>query len=392
MNMTCGSAHSRHLVGDPVDVVSGANTDRARDFVFDGPLPVEFFRFYDSRWCSDDRGLGYGFRHGFEHWLVFDLDGVTYRRPDGHDCGFLHFSFDGQRQLSGGYWLERVNAQRYTLSRAGQPTLVFRRPANAIDGELVEIVQEVDGREHRISLRYDSQGRLDKILAPGDETLHVEWNGEGHIHGVQHWARDGRRAWLIRYTYERGYLVEGEDAYKQSFYLAYDERGRVCRRTDRRGYSFHFEYDRDGRCTASWGDDGVMSVQLTYKPLEYETRVLDANGGEWIYQYTASGVVTFITDPYGGRRYFEIGDDGRLLAEYNERGAQTRYVHDDAGAPIAKVTPDGDTIPLPEPEPRLHPKAHRVPGLPIEWELGDLWDTDLGADRLASGRLLSLVG
>lgn len=369
--MRCGTPFDRNLVGDPIDVVTGANLDRARDFVFDGAFPVEFFRHYDSRWFRESRGLGYGHRHGFDHWLIFDLDGVTFRRADGHECHFRHFEFDGQRQANGGYWLERVSEERFVLSHREKPTFVFRR-SSPLEAELVELVKVVDGRPERIVLQYE-RGRLDKILAPGDHTLKVEWDAEGHIVGVQHWPREGERAWLIRYQYQHGYLVSGMDAYKQTFRLGYDATGRVSQRVDRRGYSFFFTYDAEGRCVSSYGEDGLLSVQLTYKPLEYETRVLDANGAEWIYQYNPAGVVVFITDPYKGIRYFKTGDDGRLLAEFDARGGETRYLHDEAGAPVARVSPKLDVISLPEDDSR--PRGHRVPRLPIEWELGDLWDS-----------------
>lgn len=372
--MRCGTPSTRHLVGDPIDVVTGANKDRALDFTLDGPIPVRFYRFSDSRWHRDDRGLGRGHRHGFEHWLAFDLDGVVYREPDGTDHRFLHFTHDGQRQAGGGYWLERLDEERFELRRRGKPTLIFRRPRGALDAELSEWIEQVDGREERIRFLY-TQGRLDKILAPRDETLKLEWDTDGHIHGVQHWGSDGSsRTWLIRYHYEGACLTAGTDAYENTFHLAYDSAGRVARRTDRRGYSFHFEYDPAGRCVSSVGDDGVMSVQLTYEPLEYETRVMDGNGAEWIYQYTPTGVVTLITDPYGGVEYFKLGEDGRLLESYDAKGSKTRYLHDEAGAPIARVDPDGRHVPLPEPDVLPPRHGYRVPTRPIEYELGDRWE------------------
>ncbi|MCC6877821.1 MAG: RHS repeat protein, partial [Sandaracinaceae bacterium] len=360
----------------PVDVVTGANTDRARDFILDGPLPIPFWRYYDSRWHADDRGLGFGHRHTFEHWLIFDLDGVTYRAADGHDCHFRHLLYDGERKMSGGYVLERVSSERYVLRHRAKRTLVFRRPtAIAFEAELAEIVDERAPHPERALLQYEG-GRLAKILAPRDHTLRLEWDADGHLHGVQHRTPEGERTWLIRYEYERGFLVAGRDAYEQTFRLGYDANGRLARRMDRRGYSFLFEHDREGRCTSSAGEDGVMAVQLTYKPLEYETRVLDANGAEWVYQYNQAKVLLFVTDPYGGIRYFKTGEDGRLLAEFDAKSAPTRYVHDEAGAPIARITPKGEPIALPEGV-SARPR-HRVPRLPIEWDLGDLWQRGFG--------------
>jgi len=51
------------LVGDPVDVVTGAQTHLETDFRLRGEhLPVDWVRQYDSRRAQEDRGVGVGFR------------------------------------------------------------------------------------------------------------------------------------------------------------------------------------------------------------------------------------------------------------------------------------------------------------------------------------------
>ncbi|MEQ8461649.1 MAG: RHS repeat-associated core domain-containing protein [Sandaracinaceae bacterium] len=359
-----------------MDVVTGANTFREVDFEVAAPFELFFYRHYDSRWCRDNRGLGPGFRHGFDHWLIFDLDGVTYRDSDGSDKHFPHLVADGQRFASGGCWLERVTEERYVLTRHARPTMVFRRPPGDIEAELVELRQLVDGVERRVPVTYDAQGKLSQILVAHDDTLRLDWDEQGYLHGVRRLSEGDKREWLVRYHYENGYLVAATDMYGHSFRLEYDQAGRVRRRVDRRGFGFQFEYDEAGRCISSVGDDGTLAVSLTYKPLEYETRVLDANAAEWVYQYDKSGAVVLITDPYGGVRYFKTGDDGRVLREYDANGGCTTYLHDEAGAPVAKIDPQGHVTQLPEPFPPKKPGAHRVPKLPIEWELGDLWERD----------------
>lgn len=381
------------LVGDPVDVVTGAVVDEMWDFVFEGPrrgaLRVEWWRAYDSRWFEDDRGLGPGFRHSYEHWLVFDLDGVTYRHPRGWETHFPHLAYDGHLERRGGYTLERLDELTYRVTRRAEPTRVFRRTSpSAPEARLVEVRESgaeesvVKGRALRVALEYEEgeTARLDKILARGpsgaDETLKLEWNAEGHIARVVHWARDGARTAFVAYRYdERGCLVEATDMYKQRRRYGYTAERRLANKTDRRGYSYSYAYDAEGRCVASQGEDGTNAVHLSYKPLEYETTVLDAGGGEWLYQYRPNGVLTFRTDPYGGKRYWKYGDDGRLLAEYDEEGCETRYLHDAAGAPTAKITPDGKRLPIPGPD---EPRGHRVPRLPIELELGDAWERGFG--------------
>lgn len=117
-------------------------------------------------------------------------------------------------------------------------------------------------------------------------------------------------------------------------------------------------------------------MRLTYDPLALETKVLDGNGGEWRYQYLPNGRVVFLTDPYGGVRHWRVSPDGRVLAEVDEKSAETTYRFDEAGAPVAKVTPKGDVLSLPRDDDEPLEREHRVPGRPIEWDLGDLWDLD----------------
>lgn len=367
------------LVGDPIDVITGAVVDEMWDFLFEGPLRVEWWRAYDSRWFEEDRGLGRGFRHSYEHWLVFDLDGITYRHPRGWETHFPHLTRDGQRERRGGFTLTRLDEHTYRLSRRAQPTRVFRRlSAQASDARLVEVQPPAGDPAQRVVLEYEEgrSGRLSKVLtrAPNgtDETLKVEYDDHGHVVRVVHWAQDGSRTPFVTYAYdEQARLVEATDMYRQRSRYAYTSEGRLAQKTDRRGYSYFYAYDPDGRCVSSHGEDGTNAVSLSYSPLEYETTVLDANGGEWLYQYRPNGVLAFRTDPYGGKRFWKYGSDGRLLAEYDEEGCETRYVHDAAGAPTAKITPDGQAVPIPGPD---DPNGHRVPRLPIEFELGDSWD------------------
>jgi RHS repeat-associated protein len=368
MKKTCHQGlgpFAAQYVGDPIDVVSGASVDRALDFTLDGPLPVRWFRHYDSRWNKEDRGLGYCHRHAFDEWLLFDLDGITYRSAQGYETYFPHLVHNGERASRVGRTLIRIDERNYELREHAQPTLHFSR--GQFEARLVALSR--DGE--RITLQYDGD-RLDKVLAPRDHVLKLEWDASGHLIAVWHRPPEGDRKALIRYRYQDNCLIEGVDAYQQKLVLQYDASHRVQRRTDRAGYSFFFQHELDGRCSRSWGEDGVLDVQLTYQPLAFETRMMDANGGEWVYQYLPSGALVFITDPYGGVRHFRFSEDGRLLAEVDERGAETHYRFDPAGAPIAKVTPTGEVIPLPDDENR--PRGHRLPGMPIEWELGDLWD------------------
>jgi len=365
------------LVGDPIDVVSGAVVEQHTDFKLAGAIPILWLRSYDSRWCNEDRSLGFGHRHVFDHWLIWDVDGITHVNPAGYESFFRKLHRDGETEGSGGYTLERIDERTYHLHRSGEPTRVFHRPEGHLDGRLVELHRQLDdGHLARVALQYDDLGRLEKVLVRQNESLYLEYDASNHLIAV-HYLRDDSRKTLIRYRYDQsGCLVQGEDAYGAAFTIEYDGARRLSQRTDRRGYTFHFHYDAEGRCIHSHGEDGVLSVQLEYRPTAYETSVLDANGGEWLYQYLPNGVIAFIVDPYGNQVRYDVDEQGRVVAEYDENGAETRYRFDPAGCAIAKVTPDGETIPLPEDEDDPGPKHHRTPQQPTEWEYGTLLKRD----------------
>jgi YD repeat-containing protein len=98
----------------------------------------------------------------------------------------------------------------------------------------------------------------------------------------------------------------------------------------------------------------------------------------WLYEYDADQNLLQVVDPYGAATSFERGPGGELVAEVDSDGRRTEYLHDDAGAQVAKRLPNGIVVPLPEGPNPPDPDAHRVPGMAIEWEYGDLWDLDFG--------------
>src|SRR5437868_2874127 len=72
-----------HVVGDPIDVVTGANTDIRVDFRLHRPLPLRWRRFYNSAGNTVAGAFGWGHTHRFDQTLTYDLDRVRYTDPFG---------------------------------------------------------------------------------------------------------------------------------------------------------------------------------------------------------------------------------------------------------------------------------------------------------------------
>ena len=71
------------FVGDPIDVVTGANTDAPVDLVQRGPILSQWRALLQQRPYYDPFLLGLGTSHDFDRFLHRDLDGLRYEDPSG---------------------------------------------------------------------------------------------------------------------------------------------------------------------------------------------------------------------------------------------------------------------------------------------------------------------
>jgi hypothetical protein len=108
------------MVGDPVDVVTGAQAFFETDFRLRGEhIPISWTRHYDSRRHQMVRGIGHGFRLSFDVELRFDLDGMCFVNGEGETIEFPFLTTDGERLLRGGHELERLGSQHYRVHPPG---------------------------------------------------------------------------------------------------------------------------------------------------------------------------------------------------------------------------------------------------------------------------------
>ena len=358
---------SSALVGDPVDVISGANTELALDFQLAGPIPLRWRRHYDSSLNRNLYGLGWGHSHELEHSLRFDVDGIRYTGPLGRTIGFPPMLEDGQRFARGGCVLHRITPMLYRMYRHQEPGLEFE-----FRNQPITAVTRVFRGKSAIDFQYDERNRLIGIIDSLRRKIRVVCDEFGRIVTLQlmNEAKDeGRR--VLEYRYDQaGNLVGGRDPYQNVFSFRYDADHRMIARTDRIGYTFLFDYDKQGRCVRSRGEDGLLDTRLEYHDVEKVTLVTRADGGVWTYLYP-TGKLTRIIDPYGGSRELKRDESGRVIEEVDENGNVTRRVYDHRGALVRKVTPLNQAIPVPEREGALGPNERVLPTRIIEFEFGN---------------------
>jgi hypothetical protein len=123
---------------------------------------------------------------------------------------------------------------------------------------------------------------------------------------------------ILWYAYQyddAGDLVAARDRAGGTTRYAYADHLLVEDR-NRDGYAFFFAYDAERRCIRTWGQDGYLTRDLHFDRENRRTRVVNGEGEQIVYRYTAAGVV-----------------------EHTERaeGFCEQTVFDDAGRPVARM-------------------------------------------------------
>ncbi|MEJ8857873.1 RHS repeat-associated core domain-containing protein [Variovorax robiniae] len=366
-----GWRHAAQAVGDPVDVITGANFDQTLDFRLTGPLEFWWQRLYDSSQCHRRGAMGWGHTHDFDRRLRLDADGISYIAPFGRIHGFPPLTEDGAECKAHGFVLRRVSIRIYHLFHHGQPAMEFRFHHPAEPARLARLFQ----RQHQIEFRYNVENGLEHVNDSAGRRIVVFETPEGRIDGLILQKKDGSQELLVAYRYdERGNLVATRNGAGHGYAFHYDDQNRMVRRVGRTGFSFHFAYDQRGRCIKAVGDQRVDGVALHYDDQQHVTRVTRADLGIWTYSFDDAGL-TRIVDPLGGTQSFVRDKAGRIAQEVDANGNVTRYIFDAAGAPIAKINARRQRIALPEGPNSPDPDFHRVASNAAEYAFGKLLNT-----------------
>jgi RHS repeat-associated protein len=334
-----GHADAERLVGDPVDVTTGALTDRTLDFKFVGPFPLEWRRYYDSSKVGQCHALGWGHTHEYDHQLLFDVDGLRYCSPVGAELGFPPLKKDGDIQVESGLTLERISESTYCLYTSDGLTYEFHFQSPSRPARLAAVRRGIS----RLLFRYEAGGHLVEIVDASQRRISVSCDNQGRIKSLVLRPQENeteRRLLLCGYDVQ-GNLARFVDPYGHAASFRYDDRRRMISRTDRRGFTFYFEYDSQGRCIRSAGEDGTHEVKLRYLTAERVTVVTHADGGEWTYFFDDSRRITQIIDPLGGVKQFIRDPDGQVTEVMDADGDVWRRLRSRSGAVIGELDPCG---------------------------------------------------
>src|SRR6478672_10216770 len=118
------------FVGDPIDVVTGAQIGSTVDLVQRGPLEFRWGRHYNSLRADTLCSLGWGHAHDFDRRLIRDLDGLRYEDPLGVTTFFDDIAIAATTSKNG-MTLSRSGEDAYLIADADGTDQDFTFAANA---------------------------------------------------------------------------------------------------------------------------------------------------------------------------------------------------------------------------------------------------------------------
>ncbi len=205
LNKGCGR------VGEPIDVVTGANVDDFIDFTLPAPRFV-WRRWYNSQNQGQVGLLGWGFRHEYQHDLRYDrsMSQYAYTDREGATVPFPPFVTDvpSERVAQHGYALKRLSERRFELTSHDRPAIEFEFDEMTEPARMVALRDE--GRN--FSFDYDRQGRLVGIRLNEEKTVRLVYSPVGLVSEVLLEQPGQETVCVARYQYDDGCLTEFRDA------------------------------------------------------------------------------------------------------------------------------------------------------------------------------------
>ncbi len=206
-----------------------------------------------------------------------------------------------------------------------------------------------DGR--KLLFDFDTAGRLTKIIdlrAGASYPYEYDPNRTETEAGAEPQGSTlDTRIWTLAYDATSGRLVKITDPMGFEVEIkSYDTAGRVTQIEDKDDDAFTYEYNADGQLwkvtDPNPGGGGTQYVQqLTYScpPDPRRTTYTDRRGKAWLYEFSATGILTKFTNPLGQDQEY-VFDAARNLTSYKDAlDKEWTFTYDPRGNLLKTFTP-----------------------------------------------------
>lgn len=341
------------LTGHPVEIVTGRMFTTQTDFQIDGRIPISFDRIYDTSATDYESTLGWGWTHPYDQhlWESTRYNCLVLRNEENRQVRFDKLKI-GERyfQPLERLWLKRTDETEYELFDCKNG--LFYKFGQVVEGDFksernaLRLTEIFDRNDNRLQLKHEGDLLTEINGGAGDfVTFHYHDSaGKKRLFEIRHHLKNGQSISLMKFGYNGdSELISAANRTYVPFTYNY-ENHLLTRETNRNGLSFYFEYDGDdhnARCIHTYGDGGIYERWITYVPKAKITKVKEGTGAETTYHYNDLDLVTRIFNAEGGIYQFEYGEFGELLKETDELGRVRTYTYDEQFNRTSVIQPDG---------------------------------------------------
>lgn len=365
-----GQEELDELMGDPVDMTTGAFLQELTTIKLNGGNELSFDLHYNSMLAGFEGETGYGWSHDYEQRIEDRGSTIVLHMDSYSETNFISeeadkniaygtlendkIILDGETEYEGkyhpagtamegweilkskeGYLVTASNGTKYTFDKTGRLTYMEDVNGRSISLSYADSVMEIKDNMTGESLyaSYDEEGKISSISDSCGRNVKLYYNG-GNLIGIT--GLDGNTS---NYAYDtEHHMIHATNGNGLTYVKnTYDEEGRILTQE---------EAGKAGRMSMSYSDtdDGGVEIRITDAAGQNMTvvtnargekiRTVDVNGATAEYLYDRNGNLLDETDSYRNTVMYEYNEDNRLIRTYDTAGNITFMEYDTAGNPV----------------------------------------------------------
>ncbi|WP_087020781.1 RHS repeat-associated core domain-containing protein [Thaumasiovibrio subtropicus] len=330
--------------GDPVAMFNGEELLTCDDVLIPG-TDLYWQRRYRSSRCSDDTGMGRGWRHGFDyrleekrndkeeitHWIFTDNQGnpMEFEAVDPGAVSYQRRAGASMHHHVGGHWL-------ITLRDGRQLKFAhIHKSWCCIQLRFPQAVQ--------LDFKYSLAAKLIAVIQNGAEQLWVKYNRDGELVKILRPAPSLQHApTLVEYEYDSdGHLISAVNGRGEKERYSYRDDHLIMLRQRASGLNHHFVWEGDAeqaKCVRQHSDDGYYDYRFSFNGKESNYR--DAQDHLWQFVHDDEGNLSQLLTPEGNVWYYEYNEFQQKTVERDPCGNQTLYQYNRYGQLVSEIRPD----------------------------------------------------
>lgn len=337
--ISCGEDEEAEVIGDPIDVSTGAFTQKINALNVQGITMLALDASYNSLLVEDAGEMGYGFTHSYEQYIEKEQGG----KFDLHLNQHSYIAFHSQEALDNviygvktvkGIVLDDVEYHGDFVPDSG--AIRGWESKKNKDGSY-EIVDSAG-----ITSKFDSNGKLIKVIQKDGKSVSVKTTEDKRV------ITDDLSGETLTLWYENQKVVKASDKHGREVSFVYDTNDNLIQFTDVLGKKTNLEYDSNHHIISMTDENGKSIVTNTY---DKDGRVLKQteNGSDKVttLSYEVSdgkAKVTTVTDRLGAVTTYEMDNFGNIIRQTNALGDTIEKLYDSYGNLLTEIAPDDSRV------------------------------------------------